>query len=175
MKLENINISEHYLIYAKEVYEYSFPPEERLDFDKVLQRQDERYQMKIILDESDNAAGILFYWNFDTFVYIEHFAFSHSQRGKGQGSAVLKEFTTAQKLPVILEIELPETLDAQRRLDFYQRLGFVKNEYPYIQPPYSKEKPSVEMLILSTEILSKSRFEEVKTTLYREMYKVKTA
>ncbi|MDL2315168.1 GNAT family N-acetyltransferase, partial [Bacteroidales bacterium OttesenSCG-928-C19] len=148
-------------------------PEERLDFEMVLQRGDERYRMSVILDEDENPVGILFFWEFAKFIYIEHLAFSHNQRGKGWGSRVLKEFMNLNKLPVVLEIELPETTDAQRRLVFYERLGFVRNNYRYIQPPYSDGKPSIEMLVMSTNSLTEDHFEEVRKTLHRDVYKAK--
>ena len=55
-------------------------------------------------------------------------------------------------MPVVLEVELPEEGEmAKRRIGFYKRHGF--KEYPefhYIQPPYSPDLSSLEMMIMAS-------------------------
>ena len=52
-------------------------------------------------------AGMISYWNFGTFVYVEHFAIDPSLRGGGTGSEVLAELRRSLGRPVVLEVERP--------------------------------------------------------------------
>ncbi len=38
----------------------------------------------------------------------------------------------------MLEIDPPEDERSERRLRFYERLGFVRNDYPYVHPSYRR-------------------------------------
>ena len=96
-----------------------------------------------------HAAGFLAVWEFESFTYIEHFAVDPVLRNSGTGSAMLQELVRKYQKQICLEVELPEDELTRRRIGFYERNGFVFNEYPYIQPPISKGKSPVPLRIMT--------------------------
>lgn len=117
-------------------------------------------------------AGFLAVWEFESFIYIEHFAVDPALRNSGTGSAMLQELVKQYQKPICLEVELPEDELTRRRIGFYERNGFVFNEYPYIQPPISKGKSPVPLRIMTYEsAITQDTFEEMKRVLYQRVYK----
>ena len=91
--------------------------------------------------------GFIALWELGDFVFVEHFVIYPIFRCRGYGAQVLaclKERYTS----IVLEAEHPETEIAVRRLAFYERCGFVKNSYPYLQPSYHGEAP-VPLVLMS--------------------------
>ena len=119
-----------------------------------------------------HAAGFLAVWEFESFIYIEHFAVDPALRNSGTGSAMLQELVRKYQKQICLEVELPEDELTRRRIGFYERNGFVFNEYPYIQPPISKGKSPVPLRIMTYgEAITRETFEAMKNVLYRSVYK----
>ena len=117
-------------------------------------------------------AGFLAVWEFESFIYIEHFAVDPALRNSGTGSAMLQELVKQYQKPICLEVELPEDELTRRRIGFYERNGFVFNEYPYIQPPISKGKSQVPLRIMTYgSAITQDTFEEMKRVLYQRVYK----
>lgn len=117
-------------------------------------------------------AGFLAVWEFESFIYIEHFAVDPALRNSGTGSAMLQELVKQYQKPICLEVELPEDELTRRRIGFYERNGFVFNEYPYIQPPISKGKSPVPLRIMTYgSAITQDTFEEMKRVLYQRVYK----
>ena len=112
-------------------------------------------------------AGFLAVWEFESFIYIEHFAVDPALRNSGTGSAMLQELVKQYQKPICLEVELPEDELTRRRIGFYERNGFVFNEYPYIQPPISKGKSPVPLRIMTYgSAITQDTFEEMKRLLF---------
>lgn len=117
-------------------------------------------------------AGFLAVWEFESFIYIEHFAVDPALRNSGTGSAMLQELVKQYQKPICLEVELSEDELTRRRIGFYERNGFVFNEYPYIQPPISKGKSPVPLRIMTYgSAITQDTFEEMKRVLYQRVYK----
>lgn len=120
------------------VYERSFPLCERRGADgheDVL--GDPHYRAKAAVDADGNFLGLLFYWDNGGYLYIEHLAINPALRGQNIGSRLLSGFLeTNRGRKVILEIDPPEDEISIRRLHFYERLGFVPNDYHYIHPGF---------------------------------------
>ena len=117
-------------------------------------------------------AGFLAVWEFESFIYIEHFAVDPALRNSGTGSAMLQELVKQYQKPICLEVELPEDELTRRRIGFYERNGFVFNEYPDIQPPISKGKSPVPLRIMTYgSAITQDTFEEMKRVLYQRVYK----
>ena len=117
-------------------------------------------------------AGFLAVWEFESFIYIEHFAVDPALRNSGTGSAMLQELVKQYQKPICLEVELPEVELTRRRIGFYERNGFGFNEYPYIQPPISKGKSPVPLRIMTYgSAITQDTFEEMKRVLYQRVYK----
>lgn len=163
------------LEFIEKLYIESFPPSERrpvLEMHQLIEK-DDRFSVFLLLDKEDLRIGFITYWTFDSFVYLEHFAISPEQRNGGYGSKSIKAFIANISLPVVGEIELPETSDfAARRLTFYEKLGFRSWDTPYEQPPYVQGGECVPMLMLTYGNLDlSSEFGKVKDLLYSEVYK----
>ena len=117
-------------------------------------------------------AGFLAVWEFESFIYIVHFAVDPALRNSGTGSAMLQELVKQYQKPICLEVELPEDELTRRRIGFYERNGFVFNEYPYIQPPISKGKSPVPLRIMTYKSeITREEFQKMKEILYRRVYK----
>lgn len=125
-----------------------------------------------IIDEQ-TFVGFVTTWNFGSFVYVEHFAIAQEFRGRHLGSQVMEQVLQCGK-PVVLEVELPTNAIAVRRVEFYGRLGFVAwKSSAYSQPSYRPKGEPVPMLIMAHgKIAESENFEQVRWTLYREVYGV---
>ena len=120
-------------------------------------------------------AGFLAVWEFESFIYIEHFAVDPALRNSGTGSAMLQELVKQYQKPICLEVELPEDELTRRRIGFYERNGFVFNEYPYIQPPISKGKSPVPLRIMTYKSeITREEFQKMKEILYRRVFEYHT-
>lgn len=161
--------------FIKQVYITSFPADERRDFDLVtkLLAENSFFNIKVICNESE-VLGFISYWNFEDFVYVEHFALDPAKRGGGAGSFTLKELGAQLKLPIILEVEYPEDENSRRRIVFYERAGFrLWPEHAYIQPPYSADSEELSLLLMTQGDLELStRYEEVVAKIYEQVYQV---
>ncbi|MFZ4398552.1 MAG: GNAT family N-acetyltransferase [Bacteroidales bacterium] len=156
---------------VKKIYENSFPFNERRDFKNTIALlSDKRFQLSAILFENE-IVGMLSKWDFDGFVYIEHFAIAKVFRGNGLGSFVLQEMIKKENRQIVLEVELPENNFSLKRIKFYERFGFHICHELYIQPPYDKEKKSVSMLIMTLQrIQSITEFNSIKSCIHKEVY-----
>ncbi|MCD8350647.1 MAG: GNAT family N-acetyltransferase [Planctomycetaceae bacterium] len=133
---------------AFELYETSFPQHEQrtLDRQKAIMAQPD-YYFDVIVEEGD-FAGILLWWRFDGYAYIEHFAINTARRGRSLGSRSLAMFC-ADKALVVLEIDPPVDPVASRRESFYTRLGFCANPSPHAHPSYRREFPPHQLVVMS--------------------------
>lgn len=170
--MEQVNVSDFEGVF--EIMEQSFPRDERRkkDEQKALFSVPE-YKVFVRREEGKIIAFIAV-WEFERFLYVEHFAVSPKKRGGGIGAGILSELMKSYDVPVCLEVEPPVTETAVRRIAFYERNGMFFNDYDYIQPPLSEGQNSLPLKIMSSgEKISKEQFEEVKSTLYKKVYKVK--
>lgn len=156
------------------IMEQSFPEDERRPFEEQLALFSEpRYSLYALGEEKIKA--FIAAWEFEDFIFIEHFAVDKDFRNSGIGSLVLKEFLSMQSKRVCLEVEPPETEIAKRRIDFYIRNGFFLNEYDYFQPPISKGKKEIPLMIMTSEdCTQEGEFFCIRSTLYTEVYKYKS-
>lgn len=154
----------------EKIYTEAFPPEERRSWSSLA--GDGNPELRSIVRDGE-LAGMISYWNFGTFVYVEHFAIDPSLRGGGTGSEVLAELRRSLGRPVVLEVERPADSNpmAARRIEFYRRNGFHVLSYDYIQPPYAPGLPSVPLLLMSTDPSIAPA--DVAATLHREVYGVR--
>ncbi len=132
--------------------ETAFPPEERRsrkDMLCILAESESFHPQAIYAD--GKKAGILTYWTFPDFWFIEHLAILPELRGCGYGKETLLQFKPlAGGLPIILEVEPPENRTAERRIAFYRTCGFHLSDESYEQPPYSKDGQAIPLRIMSS-------------------------
>jgi len=143
------NISDNYFHKAWELYEDAFPLEERRLLDaQVRVMKKPNYHFEIIIDKKQ-LIGFLLWWDFETHRYIDHFATSTHQRNKGFGKLILEGFMANNNKPILLEVELPNSTINQRRIKFYERIGFKLNQHYYEVPPINEDQLPLQLLLMS--------------------------
>ena len=156
-----------------QLIELSFPKCEHWSFAEHLKEfEDPRFHSVCYCP--DGIKGFINYWELDGFVYIEHFAVSPELRGQGIGAGLMSELRRiVGEQSLVLEAEPPhDSTIAARRIAFYQRLGFVLNEFDYLQPAMAEDENEVPLVIMSSpEALSGEAYVAVRDILYREIYK----
>jgi ribosomal protein S18 acetylase RimI-like enzyme len=173
-KLEKVKNDDNYsLNRIKNIYESSFPENERRDFEDVIKLLTNQQFTLFSIKFEIETVGMLSVWEFSEFSYIEHFAIDEDFRSEGIGTYILKQFISKQEKQIILEVDLPNDNLSLKRIRFYESFGFNICREEYIQPPYSKFKEAVPMLIMSKpEIISFEEFESIKAALYHIVYNV---
>lgn len=158
--------------YMEKLITISFPPEEYRKLEELRTYTDSKPQFhNNIIFHNDTPVGILTYWDFNRFCYVEHFAIDPSLRNGGYGKQALNLLCQQLGCPIVLEVEMPEEEMAQRRIGFYQRQGFILWEKPYLQPPYKTGDGYLPMLLMAYGDLECGKdFETVKEHIYREVY-----
>ena len=136
MVLERL-LDKNSLFYKKamELYESAFPDgERRPECEQMRVSQNPHYHSDIIT-EDEEFIGIMFYWEIDDMIFLEHFATLPSLRNHGYGSRAL-ELLKQKGKPIILEIEDPTDELTRRRFAFYGRNGFLMNDYFHLQAKF---------------------------------------
>ena len=110
-------IADPLLDLVEKTYTSSFPEEERRDFSLVrkLLEEDSRFEMYALLRDGIYV-GFITGWQFEGFVYAEHFAIDESARNGGIGAKAMTSFLALHEDPVVLEVEMPQEV-----LDLYVR------------------------------------------------------
>lgn len=123
-----------------------------------------------------DAAVVAFFavWKFQDFAFVEHFAVEEHCRNGGIGAKLLQELLEILAVPTVLEVEPPEAELPQRRIRFYERNGFVLNPYEdYVQPALSDAGKELPLMIMTyPKGASRAQYEQIRDTLYREVYHV---
>ena len=115
----------------EQIYTASFPLfEQRTEEQQEQAFQSPNYHLVAYL--KDNLfIGFISYWDFSTYVYIEHFAIHENFRGQGYGGLLLET--------------------SSKRLKFYKKCGFFENHYNHFHPPYRNTYRGHALIILTTE------------------------
>lgn len=147
------------------IYQASFPIfEQRTLKTQIEALENEMYYCTIIC-ENGMLIGLIFYWKYGKYTYIEHLAISPNLRGKNYGSKILKAFCEDNK-HTILEIDNPIDEISIKRLNFYSKLGFKLQDFQHIHPPYRQEYDGHNLKIMSfNRDWSKEEYEEFNTFL----------
>lgn len=158
------------LALIKELYVSAFPQQERRDWASFIALlTDPRMHVDAVLD-AEQVLGFLIWWPFNDYCFIEHFAISKRVRGAGYGSEVVKHFVEQSGGKVLLEVEPPGTPNADRRITFYERLGFNLVNLHYQQPSYVEKGLSYPMCLLQTGAESEAEIAklipEIASTVY---------
>ena len=95
---------------------------------------DSAYRVDILRAPDGGVQALIASWDFDDFVFLEHFAVDPACRSGGIGGQMLDAMLARCGKRACLEAELPETELAARRIGFYERHGFTVNaDYAYFQ------------------------------------------
>ena len=92
-------------------------------------------------------------------------------RDCGRGTDFINQFLNQNKKLVIVEVEHPTTIQAKRRIHFYERLGFKFNEYLYTQPSYHRSGETIDLIITTyPRLITKEEYDKYITIIKREVY-----
>ncbi len=165
-------ISEKEFLQFISLMEEAFPKEERRTREAFYElcRGCSNYKIHSFFDD-EKLVAFFTLWEFESFRFGDHFAVASSERSKGIGAHLLSKVLYQSPLPFILEVE-PDTNEiAARRINFYLRNGFVKNDFPYLLPPMQEGCDAIPMYIMSyPKALSECDFVKMRDTLYKNVY-----
>lgn len=157
-----------------EIMEKSFPPDERRTYEEqksLLDRPDYHIYIPESGDDLNVIQGFIALWQFEEISFIEHLAVDNRLRNAGLGTGMLEDIRKILSGKICLEVELPNTEIAKRRIAFYQRNGFSYNDYPYMQPAITKGRNPIPLRIMTTgERLCEEEFNYIKEILYKKVY-----
>ena len=132
------------------LYESAFPVDERRTREKqlgiVTGHPDSFFSFALV--EDDEMVGLFSYWDFGKFAYGEHFAVDEQLRGRRIGERAMRQFVGSVGKPVVIEVELPETEIARRRIGFYERIGYRLCGMPYVQPSYGEGQEALPLALM---------------------------
>jgi ribosomal protein S18 acetylase RimI-like enzyme len=171
ISIKKLSQNQKEIQFSKDLYEQSFPIEERRDFSLVLDiYKTDLLSLNLIYD-NEIMVGILNIWDFNEFCYIEHLAVSEQYRNRKIASKVLEQLNAQNKL-IILEVELPTDELSRRRIGFYQRNSFSIQPFTYFQPPYRKGEERIKMhLMANTQMpINKTKYDEVVGVIEKKVY-----
>ncbi|GKV55925.1 N-acetyltransferase [Sporosarcina sp. NCCP-2222] len=154
--------------------EESFPISERRTYEgqKAL-LTDPHYRLVTKSDTNNQIIAFIASWEFTAFRFVEHIAVDPFMRGSGTGGKLMASYLEESLKPVILEVELPDTELAKRRIGFYERLGFHLNPFDYVQPPLQKGQADLPLYIMSyPRLITEEEFSQIREILYANVYKV---
>jgi GNAT superfamily N-acetyltransferase len=164
------NTKSPYLPFVQELYHSAFPLEERRNWEQLLKMIGTVPEMsfQVVLAE-EKAIGFITSWIFEDWCFIEHLAIDPVNRGKKYGERIMKDFMSGSKL--LLEVEPPLSVDAIRRIGFYERLGLVCLPFDYLHPSYHDSHVS-HSLVLMTNVPESAEmyFSEIICRVKEQVY-----
>lgn len=154
--------------------ELSFPSDEYRTYDEQKALLDiPAYSIYAMYSELNAIKAFIALWEFNKFIFIEHFAVNPEFRNNGIGAYMLNKLADLYDKTLCLEVEPPDTDLACRRIGFYKRNNFFFNEYPYIQPSISQGKEPIPLFIMTSgNKVGYDTFEQIENTLYEDVYRV---
>jgi GNAT superfamily N-acetyltransferase len=157
---------------AYEIMVRSFPrvelrgrEEERALLEKL------NYRFLVAPLEGGSIGGLLTVWDFEEFRFVEHLAVRQELRGTGIGSRMMREYLDSEDKPAWVEVDGAETVEAKRRIAFYERLGFILSEFGYPQPALQDAAEGVFLRIMTCPCgVTESQFLHVKEKVFSCVY-----
>ncbi|VBB48155.1 putative GCN5-related N-acetyltransferase [uncultured Paludibacter sp.] len=158
------------------LYQEAFPENQRhtnADFKKLIESGKNNFYCNAVL-LNGFFVGFFNHWIFDKFIFAEHFAIEEAVRGNKIGEKVMKMIESTAELPLVFEVELPDTEINARRIEFYHRLGYEIVPIEYLQPPYNKNGYPQPLHLMTDNLeFVLDNYEFIKTTIYKNVYRVK--
>lgn len=155
----------------RQLLESSFPVEERRPFPDFLRLLSNGAFSLYVWEENEKLMAFSVVWDFGDFQFLEYLAVHPDTRGTGYGTKAMNDLITAFHTPLLLEVEPPADAISRKRIVFYERLGFVLNDFPYFQPPYRADGTPFSLRIMSyRRPLEAADFAEKAEKLKWEVY-----
>ena len=114
-------------------------------------------------------------WELENCVYLENFAIETKMRGQGLGTYFLQQFCHLYKDKFLfLEVEVPHDEISRKRIQFYERMGFVLNPYQYIQPTFRENDHSVQLTFMTyPKVMDDQQYQMIKKEIFKVVYQQK--
>lgn len=151
----------------------SFPVDERRPYpcQKALFDRENYRVLAIRRENTGEIQAFLAVYELESMIFVEHFAVDQRHRNQGLGALAIRQLIAESDKPVCLEVELPDTEIARRRIGFYERNGLYLTDYSYIQPALAPGQNALPLrLMFSVEDISREAFENARALIYREVY-----
>lgn len=166
MRFERLSTRDHPMYEkALELYGISFPTHEQREATSQMKiLRDDGYHFSLIYEDV-SFIGLVLYWETNDFIYVEHFCILPEMRNRKYGQKVLEHLCQRDKT-VILEIDPPVDVISVRRKRFYERNGFVENQYFHVHPPYHRGNVGHNLMIMSfPEKITQAEYDVFKNYL----------
>lgn len=131
-----------------DLYEKSFPVAERRKADDHLRANTDDRFFPLSAWDGKQLIGLMFFWEWGSYRYLEHLAVNPELIGRGYGSQLLRHLRDSEHT-IILEIDPLNNELSVRRLQFYERAGYTLTPFRFVHLPYRKDGQEQELLILS--------------------------
>lgn len=149
----------------------SFPPSEVRTYEGELSLFKYPNYQVLVAESEGIIQAFIAEWIFKDFHYVEHFAVNPNYRGKGFGSNILQTYMAKIKHPIVIEVEAINTLEAKRRITFYERLGYKLSDIHYIQPHLQSSCVDVLLrLMVFPSSVSKETLLFMKENIFHTVY-----
>lgn len=155
--------------------ECAFPIEEvRPRENAKAQLRNPKYCIWISKNAADQILGFIAEWDLGASLFLEHVAVDQTLRGVGVGSEMMAAYLAQVAKPVVIEVEDEKTEINQRRIGFYQRLGFQLSEYGYDQPVYRGDlSKKIPLKMMSyPDPLTAASFADFRDQVFTKIYKI---
>ena len=171
MNFIRIDTTSHPLFAAcRKIYCNNFPYQEQ----RSLKEQERVFKTYpnfhfMALTQGEEIVGIITYWRFINCYFAEHLAIGDQYKGNGYGSLAveyLKSLADDERVPVLLEIEIPDSPISQRRAAFYAGLDFDMSNITHFQPPFHKEHQPLELKLMCYPYI----IGEKEYSIFKEQY-----
>ena len=154
-----------------QLYEASFPEQERRTMPQLLQLLPEPGMHVHALTLGGQMAGLSIHWLFDDFLFLEHLAIIPPLLGQQLGRQAVQWLQAQTKGPLVLEVEHPVHETSRRRIAFYERSGLILHpDFPYQQPSYQKGGAPVPMHLMTSETVADSALHNIAATIRQHVY-----
>lgn len=133
MEIIEVMPNSKYIDKIEEIYLYSFPKQERIEFNEVVNC---KFPNSKILGfvENDNLIGFSFVSVLNNFTYIVYLSIDKDLRNNGYGTKALKKLDDVFKDNTkMLCVEKPKSKQdiASRRIEFYKRNNFALADFEF--------------------------------------------
>lgn len=155
--------------------ECAFPIEEvRPRENAKAQLRNPKYCIWISKNAADQNLGFIAEWDLGASLFLEHVAVDQTLRGVGVGSEMMAAYLAQVAKPVVIEVEDEKIEINQRRIGFYQRLGFQLSEYGYDQPVYRGDlSKKIPLKMMSyPDPLTAASFADFRDQVFTKIYKI---
>lgn len=149
----------------------AFPLQEYRSFsDAEALLSKNEYEILVYIEE-DEIIGFIAHWLLDGFRFVEHFAVRQSARQGGIGSGIMRAYLAQSDVPAVLEVEATGSELAQRRIGFYQRLGFALSTVGYMQPCLQGAVSDIPLLLMhAPQDISAARLLRAQANIFHAVY-----